>query len=103
MPSIEYRVVGPPGCGKTTWLGNQVEQALESGKSVLISPDRRNPEPDGRVEITGQSAPSPLRWTQPAGAGGNSKRGEDDTPGGSSARPQDTGPAGNHVAPGQQR
>ena len=33
----EYRVVGPPGCGKTTWLGDQVQQAVESGMSVLIS------------------------------------------------------------------
>ena len=45
MPSVknteteaaEYRVVGPPGCGKTTWLGVQVQQAVESGMSVLIS------------------------------------------------------------------
>ena len=45
MPSVknteteaaEYRVVGPPGCGKTTWLGDQVQQAVESGMSVLIS------------------------------------------------------------------
>ena len=35
--TTEYRVVGPPGCGKTTWLGTQVEQAVESGMSVLIS------------------------------------------------------------------
>ena len=35
--SAEYRVVGPPGCGKTTWLGDQVQQAVESGMSVLIS------------------------------------------------------------------
>ena len=35
--AAEYRVVGPPGCGKTTWLGDQVQQAVESGMSVLIS------------------------------------------------------------------
>ena len=35
--AAEYRVVGPPGCGKTTWLGVQVQQAVESGMSVLIS------------------------------------------------------------------
>ena len=33
----EYRVVGPPGCGKTTWLGAQVEDAVASGRKVLIS------------------------------------------------------------------
>ena len=30
MEAAEYRVVGPPGCGKTTWLGDQVQQAVES-------------------------------------------------------------------------
>ena len=35
--AAEYRVVGPPGCGKTTWLGDQVQKAVESGMSVLIS------------------------------------------------------------------
>ena len=35
--ATEHRVVGPPGCGKTTWLGDQVQQAVESGMSVLIS------------------------------------------------------------------
>ena len=33
----ESRVVGPPGCGKTTWLTNQVGNAVEAGKTVLIS------------------------------------------------------------------
>ena len=33
----ESRGVGPPGCGKSTWLGDQVQQAVESGMSVLIS------------------------------------------------------------------
>ena len=35
--AAEYRVVGPPGCGKTTWLGDQVQKAVESRMSVLIS------------------------------------------------------------------
>jgi DNA helicase II / ATP-dependent DNA helicase PcrA len=29
---MEYRVSGPPGTGKTTWLGEQVRRALASGK-----------------------------------------------------------------------
>ena len=33
----EYRVVGPPGCGKTTWLTQQVEEAVTAGRTVLIS------------------------------------------------------------------
>ncbi len=33
----EYRMVGPPGCGKTTWLTSQVEEAVNSGRKVLIS------------------------------------------------------------------
>ena len=33
----EYRVVGPPGCGKTTWLTQQVEDAVTAGRTVLIS------------------------------------------------------------------
>ena len=34
--TTEYRVVGPPGCGKTTWLGNQVEAAVGEGRQVLV-------------------------------------------------------------------
>ena len=34
--TTEYRVVGPPGCGKTTWLGTQVEQAVGEGQQVLV-------------------------------------------------------------------
>ena len=33
----EFRVVGPPGCGKTTWLGHQVHRAVDKGQNVLIS------------------------------------------------------------------
>lgn len=33
----EYRVIGPPGCGKTTWLGTQVENAVERDRSVLLA------------------------------------------------------------------
>ena len=32
----EYRVVGPPGCGKTTYLGRQVERAVNKGRNPFI-------------------------------------------------------------------
>ena len=35
--TAEYRVVGPPGCGKTTWLSAQVEEAVGKGRQVLVS------------------------------------------------------------------
>ena len=52
--TVEYRVVGPPGCGKTTWLGAQVEQAVESGMSVLISSLTKA----AVTEIGGRACPS---------------------------------------------
>ena len=36
VDATEYRVVGPPGCGKTTWLGRQVELAVEKNKRVIV-------------------------------------------------------------------
>ena len=35
--TTEYRVVGPPGCGKTTWLGSQVG----ADQQVTACPGRR--------------------------------------------------------------
>ena len=32
----EFRVIGPPGCGKTTWLGQEAEKVLNRGESVLV-------------------------------------------------------------------
>lgn len=29
MSHLEYRTIGPPGCGKSTWLARQVEHAVE--------------------------------------------------------------------------
>lgn len=29
LPVIEYRAVGPPGCGKTTWISTQAQNAVE--------------------------------------------------------------------------
>ena len=34
--SFDFYVIGPPGCGKTTWLGEEVEQAMDRGESALI-------------------------------------------------------------------
>lgn len=33
----EYRIIGPPGCGKTTYLSSQVSRAIEAGRSPLIT------------------------------------------------------------------
>ena len=32
--TAEYRVVGPPGCGKTTWLSAQVEEAVGASRQL---------------------------------------------------------------------
>ena len=37
MRTNEFRVVGPPGCGKTTWLGERVDDAVESGRRPLVT------------------------------------------------------------------
>ena len=39
MPTEEYRVIGPPGCGKTTFLAREVERAAQSrgSESVLVT------------------------------------------------------------------
>lgn len=33
----EYRIIGPPGCGKTTYLSEQVAKAVERGRRPLIT------------------------------------------------------------------
>ena len=33
----EFRVVGPPGCGKTTWLGQEAEKTVDRGEAVLLA------------------------------------------------------------------
>ncbi len=39
MTTNEWRVFGPPGCGKTTWLGNEVTRAIEARgvEAVLVT------------------------------------------------------------------
>ena len=34
---FEYRVIGPPGCGKTTWLTEQVTQDAQENLHVLVA------------------------------------------------------------------
>ena len=33
----EWRVFGPPGTGKTTWLSRQISNAIEHGNEVMVS------------------------------------------------------------------
>lgn len=33
----EFRIIGPPGCGKTTYLAGQVSRAVEAGRRPLIT------------------------------------------------------------------
>ena len=33
----EFRVVGPPGCGKTTWLGERVDDVVERGRRPMVT------------------------------------------------------------------
>ena len=37
MESNESRMIGPPGCGKTTWLGQRVDDAVETGRRLLVT------------------------------------------------------------------
>ena len=33
----EFHVIGPPGCGKTTWLKSRVQAAVKEGQHVLVT------------------------------------------------------------------
>lgn len=37
MSNKEFRVIGPPGCGKTTYLSRQVKRAVEVGRRPLLT------------------------------------------------------------------
>jgi len=34
---MEYRIIGPPGCGKTTYIARQVHAAVDSGRTVMVA------------------------------------------------------------------
>jgi DNA helicase-2/ATP-dependent DNA helicase PcrA len=54
---MEQRVIGPPGCGKTTWLGRQVKRAVDDGKEVLVASLTRA----AAAEAAGRNLPIPPR------------------------------------------
>ena len=54
---MEQRVIGPPGCGKTTWLGRQVKRAVDDGKGVLVASLTRA----AASEAAGRNLPIPAR------------------------------------------
>jgi len=54
---MEQRVIGPPGCGKTTWLSRQVKRAVDEGKEVLVASLTRA----AAAEAAGRGLPIPLR------------------------------------------
>ena len=54
---MEQRVIGPPGCGKTTWLSRQVKRAVDEGKDVLVASLTRA----AAAEAAGRNLPIPSR------------------------------------------
>jgi superfamily I DNA/RNA helicase len=54
---MEQRVIGPPGCGKTTWLSRQVQRAVGEGKDVLVASLTRA----AAAEAAGRNLPIPPR------------------------------------------
>lgn len=52
----EYRVVGPPGCGKTTYLGRQVERAVNKGRNPFICSLTKA----AAAEVSGRDLPIPF-------------------------------------------
>ena len=54
---MEQRVIGPPGCGKTTWLSRQVKRAVDNGQEVLVASLTRA----AAAEAAGRDLPIPAR------------------------------------------
>ena len=50
---VEYRVTGPPGCGKTTYLGEQVRGAVEAGRRPMVVSLTRT----AAAEVSGRALP----------------------------------------------
>ena len=55
----EARVIGPPGCGKSTWLRRQVQRAVERGNTVVVSSLTKA----AALELAGRDMPLPPRNT----------------------------------------
>ncbi len=53
IEGIEHRVIGPPGCGKTTYLGTQVQRAIDAGKKPGVLSLTRT----AAAEVSGRSLP----------------------------------------------
>ena len=53
--TILSRVIGPPGCGKTTYLGRQVRLAYQAGKKVMVCSLTRT----AAAEVAGRDLPIP--------------------------------------------
>jgi len=54
---MEQRVIGPPGCGKTTWLSRQVKRAVDQNQGVLVASLTRA----AAAEAAGRGLPIPAR------------------------------------------
>lgn len=54
---MEQRVIGPPGCGKTTWLSRQVRRAVDDGNDVLVASLTKA----AAAEAAGRGLPIPAR------------------------------------------
>jgi hypothetical protein len=54
---MEQRVIGPPGCGKTTWLSRQVKRAVDNDQGVLVASLTRA----AAAEAAGRNLPIPAR------------------------------------------
>ncbi len=51
----EHAVIGPPGCGKTTWLANEIRKAVEQGDTVSVTSLTRA----AAHEVAGRDLPIP--------------------------------------------
>ena len=54
---MEQRIIGPPGCGKTTWLSRQVKRAVDNNQEVLVASLTRA----AAAEAAGRGLPIPPR------------------------------------------
>ena len=54
---MEQRVIGPPGCGKTTWLSRQVKRAVDNNQEVVVASLTRA----AATEAAGRGLPIPTR------------------------------------------